>query len=133
MKRICSIPFSFRALQTEILFKIALYRYTHVLCNIGGGAVFLRISKHKEGKTDSGTCISKKYVGLNLDYLYWVKSISLLTIYHPYLFLFSSHGSASSSQVRCAEFDCYQSPLVSPTAVAGWTYPWLCCILYKSR
>lgn len=75
MKKICSIPFSFRALQTEVLFKIALYRYTHVLCNMGGGAVFLRISKHKEGKTDSRTCISKRYVGLNLDYLFGVKSI----------------------------------------------------------
>lgn len=41
----------------------------------GGGAVFLRISKHKEGKTDSRTCISKRYVGLNLDYLFGVKSI----------------------------------------------------------
>lgn len=75
MKKICSIPFSFRALQTEVLFKITLYLYTHVLCNMGGGAVFLRISKHKEGKTDSRTCISKRYVGLNLDYLFGVKSI----------------------------------------------------------
>ena len=73
MKSVSSIPFSFMALQTEVFFKIALYRYTHVLCNMGGGggagAVFLRISKHKEGKTDSRTCISKKYVGLNLDFL----------------------------------------------------------------
>lgn len=37
MKSISSIPFSFRALQTEVLFKIALYRYTHVFCNMGGG------------------------------------------------------------------------------------------------
>lgn len=36
----------------------------------GGGAVFLRISKHKERKTDSRTCISKRYVCLNLDYLF---------------------------------------------------------------
>lgn len=41
MKRICSIPFSFRALQTEVFFEIALYRYTHVLCNMGGGQSFL--------------------------------------------------------------------------------------------
>lgn len=54
MKRICSIPFSFRALQTEVFFEIALYRYTHVLCNMGGGAVFLRISKHNEGKLTQG-------------------------------------------------------------------------------
>ena len=37
MKSVSSIPFSFMALQTEVFFKIALYRYTHVLCNMGGG------------------------------------------------------------------------------------------------
>lgn len=53
------------ALQTEVLFKIALYRYTHVLCNMGGGgAVFLRISKHKEGKNWLKDVYFKEICGL---------------------------------------------------------------------
>ena len=65
----------------------------------GGGAVFLRISKHKEGKTDSRTCISKKYVGLNLDYLFGVKSI--FTSHNLPSFFFGSVPREAPRHLKC--------------------------------
>ena len=41
----------------------------------GGGQSFSGFPNTKREKTDSRTCISKKSVGLNLDYLFGVKSI----------------------------------------------------------
>ena len=66
MKKICSIPFSFRALQTEVLFKIALYRYTHVLCNMGGGGgqSFLGFPNTKREKLTQGRVFRRDICGL---------------------------------------------------------------------